>query len=97
LGWRRENPTCAATASDLPFVANNLKRVCTHATNTAERVGHQRKCFNGILYRACTGCQWNRLPEKFGEDTTLHRSCGRVEWQCADGCRAASAARRLNS
>lgn len=38
-----------------------------------------RKCLDGILYRARTGCQWNQLPEKFGNDATVHRTLKRWE------------------
>lgn len=34
----------------------------------------QRKVFNGIVYRLRTGCQWNRLPQKFGDDSSVHRT-----------------------
>lgn len=32
-----------------------------------------RGCFNGIIYQMRTGCQWNSLPEEFGDDSTVHR------------------------
>lgn len=34
----------------------------------------QRKCLDGMIYRARTGCQWNHLPECFGSDSTVHRT-----------------------
>ena len=37
----------------------------------------QRRCLDGMIYRARTGCQWNRLPEKFGSDSTVHRTIRR--------------------
>lgn len=39
----------------------------------------QRKCLNGIIYRARTGCQWNHLPSEFGDDATVHRTLKRWE------------------
>ena len=30
-----------------------------------------------MTYRARTGCQWNQLPEKFGSDSTVHRTIQR--------------------
>ena len=33
-----------------------------------------RKLLNGIIYRFRTGCQWNHLPEKYGDDSTIHRT-----------------------
>ena len=32
-----------------------------------------RKIFNGIIHRLRSGCQWNRLPKEFGDDSTIHR------------------------
>lgn len=32
-----------------------------------------RRCLNGIIYRMRSGCQWNRLPQCFGDDSTIHR------------------------
>jgi len=39
----------------------------------------QRKCLDGVIYRARTGCQWNQLPDKFGSDSTVHRTLRRWE------------------
>ena len=39
--------------------------------------GHRRvelrRVLNGIIFRLRTGCQWNRLPAAFGDDSTVHR------------------------
>lgn len=39
--------------------------------------GHRRvdlrRVLNGIIFRLRTGCQWNRLPAVFGDDSTVHR------------------------
>jgi putative transposase len=39
--------------------------------------GHRRvdlrRVLNGMIFRLRTGCQWNRLPEVFGDDSTVHR------------------------
>lgn len=32
-----------------------------------------RRVLNGVVFRLRTGCQWNRLPERFGDDATVHR------------------------
>ena len=32
-----------------------------------------RQVFNGIIFRMRTGCQWNRLPKQFGDDSSVHR------------------------
>jgi transposase len=38
-----------------------------------------RKALNGIIFRARTGCQWNQLPECFGDDASVHRTQQRWE------------------
>ena len=32
-----------------------------------------RAAFNGVIFRLRTGCQWNRLPDQFGDDSSVHR------------------------
>jgi putative transposase len=32
-----------------------------------------RAAFNGIIFRLRTGCQWNKLPDRFGDDSSIHR------------------------
>ena len=38
-----------------------------------------RQALNGIIYRARTGCQWNQLPQEFGDDASIHRTLQRWE------------------
>ena len=35
--------------------------------------GDWRKILNGIIFRLRSGCQWNKLPSEFGDDSTVHR------------------------
>lgn len=32
-----------------------------------------RAAFNGIIFRLRSGCQWNRLPKEYGDDSSVHR------------------------
>ena len=32
-----------------------------------------RRVVNGVIFRMRSGCQWNRLPQRFGDDATCHR------------------------
>ena len=34
----------------------------------------QRAAFNAIIFRLRTGCQWNRLPKEFPNDSSVHRT-----------------------
>ena len=38
-----------------------------------ERVD-QRKAFDGVIFRMRSGCQWNRLPAEYGDDSSVHRT-----------------------
>ena len=40
---------------------------------------HQRNALNGIIYRLRTGCQWNALPEAFGNSISIYRTFRRWE------------------
>jgi transposase len=33
-----------------------------------------RPILEAIIYRGRTGCQWNRLPKEFPDDSTVHRA-----------------------
>ena len=34
----------------------------------------QRKALDGIIYQMRSGCQWNHLPNEFGDDASIHRT-----------------------
>jgi len=34
----------------------------------------QRQALNGIIFRLRSGCQWNRLPRQYGDDSSVHRT-----------------------
>jgi putative transposase len=34
----------------------------------------QRTALNGMIHRLRSGCQWNHLPERFGSDSSVHRT-----------------------
>src|SRR4051812_30394760 len=38
-----------------------------------ERVD-QRAAFDGLIFRLRSGCQWNRLPPEYGDDSSVHRT-----------------------
>jgi putative transposase len=35
---------------------------------------NQRAALDGIIFRMRSGCQWNRLPKEFGDDSSVHRT-----------------------
>jgi putative transposase len=36
-----------------------------------------RAALNGIIYQMRSGCQWNHLPDQFGDDSSVHRTMQR--------------------
>ncbi|WLQ17415.1 IS5-like element ISHch3 family transposase [Hahella aquimaris] len=36
-------------------------------------IGNWRGYLDGIIFRMRSGCQWNQLPRRFGDDATVHR------------------------
>jgi putative transposase len=32
-----------------------------------------RRVLDGVIFRMRSGCQWNRMPERYGDDATVHR------------------------
>src|SRR5437660_2208621 len=50
-----------------------LLAACPPAKNPGRPREDWRRCLNGIIFRMRTGCQWNRLPKEFGDDSTVHR------------------------
>jgi transposase len=41
---------------------------------TGRRRVDRRAVMNAIVFRLRSGCQWNRLPETFPDDSTVHRA-----------------------
>ena len=37
----------------------------------------QRAALNGIIYQMRSGVQWNQLPSRFGDDSSVHRTMQR--------------------
>ena len=40
---------------------------------TGRKRASWRRALDGILFRMRSGCQWNKLPKEFGDDSTVHR------------------------
>ena len=58
------------------IIQNILGELDPPAATGRPRTG-QREAFNGIIYVMRSGCQWNRLPEQFGDDSSVHRTMQR--------------------
>jgi putative transposase len=44
------------------------------AKTTGRKRVDQRKALDGIIHVGRTGCQWNKLPKDFGDDSSVHRT-----------------------
>jgi len=71
----------------LPTIWNVSDELWTHVQSVLEahdppaKYGpdriDQRKALDGVIYRVRSGCQWNRLPNEFGDDASVHRTLQR--------------------
>jgi len=77
MGKRKRDNITAPTIWDMPDDVWPMIQRILDAHYPAKPKGHRRvdlrRVFNGIIVRLRTGCQWNRLPEVFGDDSTVHR------------------------
>ena len=49
-----------------------LAELCPLAVRGRPRTVDFRTVLNAVIFRLRSGCQWNRLPEKFGDDSRVH-------------------------
>lgn len=70
-----ELPTIWTTPDDLweEFILPLLREHDPEPRTGRPRID-PRKALDGIIYLNRTGCQWNALPEKFGNDSSVHRT-----------------------
>jgi putative transposase len=70
-----ELPTIWNIPDDLwhDFVLPTLRELDPEPRTGRPRID-PRKALDGILFRMRSGCQWNHLPECFGNDSSIHRT-----------------------
>ena len=59
--WRRIEPILFEDAPAMPKAHGGRPRI------------DWRSAINGAIFRLRSGCQWNKLPKKFGDDSSVHR------------------------
>lgn len=59
-----------------------LEPMLPNSNNRCGRWRDHRQVINGIIHRLSTGCQWRKLPERFGPWQTVHK---RHQLWSADG------------
>ena len=72
-------PTIWEVPDDLWEMIGRLLAVYDPPAKTGRKRIDQRKALDGVIFRARTGCQWNRLPKEFGDDVSVHRTMQRWE------------------
>lgn len=77
MGTEQRNTTPAPTIWEVPDDVWPVIQQILDAHYPAKAKGHRRvnlrRVLDGIIFRLRTGCQWNRLPSAFGDDSTVHR------------------------
>lgn len=58
------------------IIHNILEEFDPPARTGRPRTG-QREALNGIIYQMRSGVQWNQLPSRFGDDSSVHRTMQR--------------------
>ena len=80
---KARQPLALSTVWEVPDDLWELFQLILEHYDPANKKGRKRidarKALNGIIYRARTGCQWNHLPQEFGDDASLHRTQQRWE------------------
>jgi putative transposase len=77
MGKKRAKPQEQPTIWEIPDDVWPLIQTILDEHYPAKRKGHRRvdlrRVLNGLIFRLRTGCQWNQLPARFGDDSTVHR------------------------
>ena len=60
--WQRIEPILLEDAPPTPRTHGGRPRI------------DWRQAINGIIFRLRSGCQWNQLPERFPDDSSVHRT-----------------------
>lgn len=73
---RKDNeiPTIWEIPDELWVKMEKVLEELTPPKPTGRKRANPRSILNGIIFRARSGCQWNKLPREYGDDSTIHRS-----------------------
>lgn len=69
----KTQPTIWEIPDDVWTLIEPILSECYPAKPKGHRRVDLRPVLNGIIFRLRTGCQWNQLPQQFGDDSTVHR------------------------
>ena len=70
-------PTIWEVSDELWEIIQNILDELDPPADTGRPRTGQRAALNGIIYRMRSGVQWNQLPRRFGDDSSVHRTMQR--------------------
>jgi putative transposase len=70
-------PTIWEVSDELWDIIQSILDELDPPANTGRPRTGQLAALNGIIFQMRSGCQWNQLPEKFGDDSSVHRTMQR--------------------
>ena len=70
-------PTIWEVSDELWDIIQSILDELDPPADTGRPRTRQSPALNGIIYQMRSGCQWNQLPEKFGDDSSVHRTMQR--------------------
>ena len=73
----RSLPTIWEVSDNLWAIIQGILNEYDAPASTGRPRVDQRAALNGIIFQMRSGCQWNHLPEKFGDDASVHRTLQR--------------------
>lgn len=70
----RPLPTIWEVSDELWSIIEPILNTLDPPAQTGRKRIDPRKALDGIIYQMRTGCQWNVLPRRFGDDASVHRT-----------------------
>ncbi len=70
-------PTIWEVNDDLWSIIGKILDELDRPATTGRPRTTQREALNGIIYQMRSGVQWNQLPKRFGDDSSIHRTMQR--------------------
>lgn len=67
-------PTIWRTPDELWEYVNPIIRELDPPKHTGRKRIDPRAAFDAIIFRMRSGCQWNRMPSDFPDDSSVHRT-----------------------
>ena len=76
-GRRKSLPTIWRVPDDLWAIVDRALKQLDPPKRTGRKRIDPRGALDAIIFRLRSGCQWNRLPKEFPDDSSVHRTVQR--------------------